>query len=84
MLAEMNNHFYHLQYLITWSRSCNSIATRTLERREDAYATFGGVYYVFMRGVNEDNSNGFYSETIVDFTLVENLCENILLKQESK
>lgn len=86
MLAEMNNHFYHLQYLIymvaflQFYRYLNPGTTL-----EDAYATFGGVYYVFMRGVNEDNSNGFYSpKQLPDFTLVENLCENIGLKQESK
>ncbi|MCL2844536.1 MAG: UvrD-helicase domain-containing protein [Chitinivibrionia bacterium] len=56
--AEMLSHGYHLQYYIY------AVALkRWLEKTKsdfDFAQNFGGVYYIFIRGVNEKNADGIY------------------------
>jgi len=67
MEEAMQNHGYHLQYYIY------AVALkRWLEKTQENFdfkKQFGGVYYIFIRGVNEGNFDGFYyasGEEIVD------------------
>jgi len=56
--AEMLGHGYHLQYYIY------AVALkRQLEKTKENFdftKEFGGVYYIFIRGVNEKNDDGIY------------------------
>ena len=58
MEEAMQNHGYHLQYYIY------AVALkRWLEKTQENFdfkKQFGGVYYIFIRGVNEVNFDGFY------------------------
>ena len=58
MEEAMQEHGYHLQYYIY------AVALkRWLEKTQENFdfkKQFGGVYYIFIRGVNEENFDGFY------------------------
>ena len=55
---EMKYHGYHLQYYI-YAVALKRWLERT-HKNMDFNERFGGVYYVFIRGVNEENDEGFF------------------------
>jgi len=54
MEEAMRHHGYHLQYYIY------AIALKRWLEKTCQDKQFGGIYYIFVRGVNEENSNGVY------------------------
>lgn len=55
----MTSHQYHLQYLIYTVAVHRLLAKKIAGYDYDTH--FGGVYYLFMRGMNTNNSNGVFS-----------------------
>ena len=55
----MTSHQYHLQYLIYTVAVHRLLAKKIAGYDYDTH--FGGVYYLFMRGMNANNSNGVFS-----------------------
>lgn len=45
---------------------------------------FGGIYYVFLRGANENTSNGVYIQTWESWKVLENEFNNILKMSKRK
>jgi exodeoxyribonuclease V beta subunit len=54
----MNHHNYHLQYLIYTVALCRYLQTRI--PNFDYEKHFGGVIYMFVRGVREGKNTGIY------------------------
>lgn len=70
MLAEIAHHHYYLQYLIYTVALHRFLRSRIPDYDYDRH--FGGVYYIFLRGVNSDNCNGVFF-TRPDRALIETL-----------
>ncbi len=70
MKREMNKNFYFLQYLIYTVALNRFLASRLSDY--DYKRDFGGVFYIFLRGVNSENRNGIFS-TRPDYGLISQL-----------
>ena len=62
MEAEMRRHGYRLQYLLYLVALTRFVATRGGMRFNEAYEKVGGVFYVFLRGINRDGTRGIVRE----------------------
>ena len=60
--AEMRRHGYRLQYLLYLVAVTRFVATRGGMRFNEAYEKVGGVFYVFLRGINRDGTRGIVRE----------------------
>ena len=58
MRAEIAYHHYYLQYLIYTVALHRYLRSRMPDYDYDRH--FGGVYYIFLRGVNSENNNGVF------------------------
>ncbi|MDT8391960.1 MAG: exodeoxyribonuclease V subunit beta [Lentisphaeria bacterium] len=70
MLAEIAHHHYYLQYLIYTVALHRFLRSRIPDYHYDRHV--GGVYYIFLRGVNSENNNGVFF-TRPDRALIETL-----------
>ncbi|RAI97850.1 DNA helicase/exodeoxyribonuclease V beta subunit [Chitinophaga skermanii] len=59
LLAEMNNNNYHLQYLIYTVAVKKYLSTRLPNFDYDKH--FGGIVYLFLRGVRQDSTTGIFT-----------------------
>lgn len=62
MEAEMRRHGYRLQYLLYLVALTRFVAIRGGMRFNEAYEKVGGVFYVFLRGINRDGTRGIVRE----------------------
>ena len=62
MEAEMWRHGYRLQYLLYLVALTRFVATRGGMSFDEAYEKIGGVFYVFLRGINRDGTRGIVRE----------------------
>ena len=67
LALEMEKNLYYLQYLIYTVALIRYL--KNIKKDFDYKKDFGGVYYIFIRGINEENNNGIYfdkpEETII-------------------
>jgi len=75
MEEAMQNHGYHLQYYI-YAVALKRWLEKTQEKI-DFKKQFGGVYYIFIRGVNEENFDGIY------YASGEETADNVVKLDES-
>jgi len=64
MEEAMQHHGYHLQYYI-YAVALKRWLEQT-QKNFDFEKKFGGIYYIFVRGVNAENSNGIYNVSGAD------------------
>ncbi len=81
MEKEMQEHFYHLQYLlytVAFLHAYQSLNRDWTLTPESYDRLFGGVLYCFLRGVTKDSqdTNGFYARR-PEFTLIEKLFDEL-------
>ena len=60
ILAEMKKHNYHLQYHI-YTVALHRYLSLRLGKDYDYNKHFGGVYYLFIRGMNGADNSGVFS-----------------------
>ncbi len=70
MKREMSQHYYFLQYLIYTVALHRFLSSRQSDYDYDR--DFGGVYYIFLRGVNGENNNGIFF-TRPEYSLINQL-----------
>jgi exodeoxyribonuclease V beta subunit len=63
LMEGMNESNYHLQYLI-YTVAIDKYLTNRLGDTYDFDEHFGGVCYVFLRGVREGKENGFFAQEV--------------------
>ena len=68
LLAAMNDNNYHLQYLLYTLAADRYLASR-LGDAYDYARDFGGVMYLFMRGIRSGSSDGVYTSHVDPSTL---------------